>query len=88
MLDELAQAMREESIAVYNPDSLKEMRTFVRGEDGKPQAQEGCHDDRVISLAICLQVARRYSHRERQLKQRLPKPPPLPTDQSPTGLFV
>lgn len=58
MLDELARAIREENISYWNPDGIREMFTFVRGEDGKPQAQEGAHDDRVISAAGCLQMAR------------------------------
>lgn len=58
MLDELAEAIRTRSIAVYSKDTIKEMFTFVRDDTGKPQAQESCHDDRVISLAITLQVAR------------------------------
>lgn len=56
MLDNLAAAIREGTISVPNRDSIREMYTFVRGEDGKPQAQEGAHDDRVISLAIALFV--------------------------------
>jgi hypothetical protein len=47
-----------------NPDSLKilseltvsEMLTFVRGMDGKPQAQEGTHDDTVMSMAITISL--------------------------------
>lgn len=58
MLDELAQAVRERTIDLRNPDTIREMFTFIRGEDGKPEAQEGCHDDRVISLAIAMQAAR------------------------------
>lgn len=56
MLDNLAQAIREETIEIPNKDTIKEMFTFVRGEDGKPAGQEGTHDDRVISLAIALFV--------------------------------
>ena len=85
MLDELSQAIREESIGIPSADTIKEMRTFVRGEDGKPQAQEGTHDDRVISLAICLQAARKVNLTP-------PKPKrPAPQDlvgTSPTGLFT
>lgn len=61
MLDKLASALREGTIAIPNKDTIKEMLTFVRGEDGKPQAQEGSHDDRVISLAIALFVSEQVS---------------------------
>lgn len=57
MLDELARCIREETVDILCPDSVREMLTFVRNVDGKPEAQEGCHDDRVISLAIALQLA-------------------------------
>lgn len=56
MLDNLARALREQTLEIPNKDSIKEMYTFVRDESGKPQAQEGAHDDRVISLAITLFV--------------------------------
>ena len=58
MLDELAQALRENSIHLPNADTIKECFTFIRDDTGKPQAQEGCHDDRVISAAGVLQLAR------------------------------
>ncbi len=38
------------------------MVTFVVWEDGKPAAEEGCHDDRVIALAIAVQMAREHRH--------------------------
>lgn len=62
MLDELGEAVRELSIAIPCADTIREMQTFVQGEDGKAQAQEGTHDDRVISLGICLQIARTKNH--------------------------
>jgi len=58
MLDALDVALRERTIQCYDADTIRECFTFVRGPDGKPQAQEGCHDDRVIALAGALQMAR------------------------------
>jgi hypothetical protein len=58
MLDELSRAFREDSIDYPNAAGLKEMWTFVRAEDGRPEAQEGSHDDRCISAAGALQMAR------------------------------
>ena len=60
MLDNLAEHVRgriphdKNDTWLPNKDTLREMLTFVLGDDGKPQAQEGAHDDRVISLAIAL----------------------------------
>jgi hypothetical protein len=61
MLDELAQAIREGSIGIPDADTLRECFTFIRDQEGKPQAQEGCHDDRVIALAGTLQLLRYFS---------------------------
>jgi hypothetical protein len=60
MLDELAAALREGSISLPDRDAIRECFTFIRGLDGKPEAQEGCHDDRVIALAGALQMMRYY----------------------------
>ncbi len=81
LLDEFAQALREDSIWYPNPDGIRECFTFVRGDDGKPEAQEGCHDDRVISGAGCLQMARFYR------APAIGEPPKLKVGSSPTGLF-
>jgi hypothetical protein len=81
MLDDLAGAFRDGSVEYFNPDGVKEFFTFVRGESGKPEAQEGCHDDRVISAAGALQLARYY---QRPARGRAPA---FATSSSPTGLF-
>lgn len=80
ILDELARALREESVDMPSKESVAEYRTFVRDDKGKPVAQEGCHDDRVISDAIGLEMLR-----------RAPRPPvgSFPESEStdtPTGL--
>jgi hypothetical protein len=82
MLDDLAQALRENQVHLPNPDALREFSTFVRNEKtGKPEASEGTHDDRVISAAISLQVARD------QRPPRETKLPEIRVGNSPTGLF-
>lgn len=82
MLDELAMVLREEQIRIPNVDTIREMQTFIRDHTGKPQAQEGCHDDRVISLAIALQLARNVS-----LTPPKGRIPDYAVGSSPTGLF-
>lgn len=59
MLDELGRAVREEGLDIPGKDLLREMTTFVVWPNGKPMAEEGCHDDRVIALAIAWQMAMR-----------------------------
>jgi hypothetical protein len=44
--------------AIRSKGLLKEMRTFLDDPiTGKPEAQAGCHDDRIMSLAIAWYVA-------------------------------
>ena len=65
MLDELAQGMREAAVAIPSADAIREMYTFVRNADGKPEATEGTHDDRVMAYAGALQMARFSRRRSR-----------------------
>jgi phage terminase large subunit len=48
----LVKIVREESHLLNDIPTLNEMLTFVRNEKGKPEAQEGKHDDNIIGLAI------------------------------------
>jgi hypothetical protein len=81
MLDELAAAVRRGRIAIPSADTVREMTTFVLGDDGKPQAQEGCHDDRVLSLAITWQLAQ---HHHSDTAPSAP-PPKVEIADTPTG---
>jgi hypothetical protein len=68
MLDDLGRAIREDKIEIRGKDLLREMTTFVFWPNGKPMAEEGCHDDRVIALGIAWQMAsREHSHGGRDL---------------------
>lgn len=82
MLDELSEAVREGTVLIYSPDTIREMFTFVRDDEGRPGAQEGAHDDRVISLAITLQVAQTLDHRP-----PVGRPPEPESYDSPSGAF-
>jgi hypothetical protein len=63
MLDGLAEALRDGSLTLPISGLIKEMRTFIiDGKDGEPEAQQGCHDDRVIAAAITLEMFRRHRH--------------------------
>lgn len=48
----LVEVVREHSEWINDKDTLNEMLTFVRNENGRPEAEEGAHDDCVMSLAI------------------------------------
>ena len=65
MLDELMIAMNENAATIPSADFIREFFTFARDESGKPQATEGCHDDRVMAYAITWQLARYARRRNR-----------------------
>ena len=62
ILDNLAALIREGTSGISSQETVREARTFVLAEDGKPQAQEGSHDDRIMSYAIALEMERFHSH--------------------------
>lgn len=86
MLDNLKRNIREQRIAVPSKESIREMMTFVRGEDGKPAATEGTHDDRVISLAIACWL---MDHEVSELPKHLDDVnQPVSVGSSPTGMYT
>jgi len=52
IIDRLRASLREREITVNDPATLREMLTYIVTEEGKMEAEEGCHDDTVMSLAI------------------------------------
>lgn len=57
MLDDLALAIRQKAIKIPAKPIVDELFTFIREEKtGKPQAEVGCNDDLVMSLAIAWQM--------------------------------
>ena len=51
-LAELVKIVRESVELINDKLTLEEMLTFVRNEKGRPEAQQGAHDDLVMGLAI------------------------------------
>lgn len=68
----LQQMMREDSLVVWDVDTLKEMSSFIQGPDGKYQAQGNRKDDRVLALALAVQC-----------HLRCPMPVQVKTDEQP-----
>lgn len=52
IISELIRAVREDVNIIFDRVTIEEMLTFVRNESFRPEAEEGAHDDCVISLAI------------------------------------
>ena len=53
IIDDLRASIRLQEIELNDKTTIQEMLTFVVKESGKLEAEEGCHDDCVMSLAIC-----------------------------------
>jgi phage terminase large subunit len=68
MLDTLERVLREKEFGLRSERSLTELLTFVRDDNGKPEAQPGANDDLVISLAMGVAIATQLP---RQLQRRV-----------------
>lgn len=62
IISELIKAAREDITIVSDETTLQEMLTFVRGEDWKPEAEAGAHDDCVMALAIAHYIRPQQSY--------------------------
>ena len=56
MIDKLAEFIREGYIGIKSKLILRELLTYVIDDKGQTNAQDGCHDDTVMALAIWLQI--------------------------------
>lgn len=52
IIAELVKIVRDSVELINDKLTLEEMLTFVRNEKGRPEAQQGAHDDLVMGLAI------------------------------------
>lgn len=68
MLANLQEIVLEHIDNIVDKDTLREMLVFIKNEQGRPEAQEGEHDDLVMGLAIA------YYIREQQTFKLLPLP--------------
>ena len=49
--------MNEETSKITDIEILREGIVFIKNEKGKPEAQKGCHDDRIMGNAITYYIA-------------------------------
>jgi hypothetical protein len=56
IISNLIEIVREHTNQLNDKETLEEMLTFVRNEKGRPEAQEGAHDDLVMGLAIAYEI--------------------------------
>lgn len=64
----LVRLFREHPEIVVDKETLLEMMTFVRNEEGRPEAEQGAHDDCVFALAIAF-----YCRDQQRCAVELPK---------------
>ncbi len=79
----LQKIVAENIYLINDKATLEEMITFVRNERGRAEAEEGCHDDLVMGLAIAVYI------RSQAPKFKIPKEPPkvVAIDYSPFGIY-
>lgn len=69
---ELVTYAREHIELINDAETLKEMLTFVRDEQGKPCAVQGEHDDCVMALAIAHFIRPQQDYKAHPPKERKP----------------
>lgn len=62
----LVEIVREEIEKINDRETLEEMLTFVRNEKGRPEAQDGTHDDLVMGLAIAHYIREQQSMKKKK----------------------
>ena len=56
IIDELRASVREDEIEINDKLTIREMLTYIVTESGSMEAEAGCHDDCVMSLALANHV--------------------------------
>jgi len=54
---------------IRSTELLREMLTFIKNEDMRPEAAEGEHDDQVMACAICYMIRNQQSFEEAEPEQ-------------------
>ena len=59
LVDQLEEALRTSALTLRDAGTVDQMSTFAYSDDGRPEAQEGYHDDDVMAAGIAVQLRRR-----------------------------
>ena len=62
IVSELVKIMREDISLECDVNTLKEMATFVKKDNGRQEAIDGAHDDLVMALAIAHGISGDFTH--------------------------
>lgn len=68
ILSNLVQIVRESVEVINHKKTLEEMLTMVKKENGKQEAEDGYHDDKVMSVAIAYHVVDQISLDEEEIR--------------------
>lgn len=52
IIDQLRASLREQELQLYDKITIRELMTYIANETGGMEAEQGCFDDCVISLAL------------------------------------
>jgi len=73
LVDELEQALRTETLILHDAGTVDQFGVFAYNDDGKPEAQEGYHDDDVMAAGVAVQLRRRAYGRVLDVRSKEPK---------------
>jgi hypothetical protein len=59
LVDQLEEAVRTGAIRIHDAGVVDQMATFAYNDDGRPEGQDGYHDDDVLAAGIAWQLRRR-----------------------------
>ena len=68
----LVEIVRETPELIVDEDTLLEMLTFVRNEKGRPEAQNGAHDDCIMALGIAYAISNQQTE-EAETEEKVKK---------------
>lgn len=78
VLDQMEKALREKALPYLTHGLLQECQTFVYAKTNpSPRAQDGCNDDRVMALAIALEMYRQFGYQPARKRKKPKRPTPL-----------
>jgi hypothetical protein len=69
IISDLVELVREHIHLINDVATLREMIVFIKNDQGRPEAQQGKHDDLIMALAIALKATEQQTKvsKERQL---------------------
>lgn len=72
IISNLQQFLRQYPELINDRDTLDEMLEFVYNDSGRPEAQEGSHDDLVMGLAIALEITTQVHYPRESIQAGIP----------------